>query len=344
MRIAIVQSQAALSGVQQNLREGDFVFVKTLKNLGGGKYTVSFAGGRFDVVSERALQEGQSFRAQVSVLDGKVLLSPVLGHEGAAEAAGMASLEGDAAAFLAGMGLAADSVSERVLRFLIQSGAKLDAALMRKVLRLAAKFKGGEASAAESALVLEEKGIDSDGEALDKLMDLLDGGGEKRGGQSDDGDFLLELNGGKDSRAEREHDSARENDNARQNDSASGASGGRESSAKKNWTFFPYQFLNGGGVIRLCSDSEKNAPEKMIVNFKSSGANIFFAVYFGKDRKVSAIRASASEGGLQEFLRAELPALAAAFGQGVKAEVVPSEKFSAYGVLDLPVFGVEAFA
>lgn len=319
------------------MREGDFVFVKTLKNLGGGKYAVSFAGGRFDVASERALQEGQAFRARISFAGGKVLLSPVKdGLQGAAENAQSPS------ALLQSLGLEDGSAAARVLQFLFQNGLRLDAKLMQKALRLAAKFKGREEDAAEAALVLEEKGIDSDGEALDKLMDLLDGGGEKRGqadgqnfsqgqnaggGQTGDSEFLLELNGG----AREADDSARENCL-------------RESSAKKGWTFFPYEFMGSGGVIRLYSDYERNAAEKMIVNYKSSGANIFFAVYFDKNGSPSAVRLSASEQGLLEILKAEKGAFEAAFGQGVKTEIVPSEKFSAFGVLDLPLAGVEAFA
>ena len=326
------------------MREGDFVFVKTLKNLGGGKYAVSFAGGRFDVASERALQEGQAFRARISFAGGKVLLSPVKdGLQGAAETAQSPS------ALLQSLGLEDGSAAARVLQFLLQNGLRLDAKLMQKALRLAAKFKGREEDAAEAALVLEEKGIDSDGEALDKLMDLLDGGGEKRGqadgqnfsqgqnaggGQTDDSEFLLELNGG-----------AREaDDSVGEADDSACEKCLRESSAKKGWTFFPYEFMGSGGVIRLYSDYERNAAEKMIVNYKSSGANIFFAVYFDKNGSPSAVRLSASEQGLLEILKAEKGAFEAAFGQGVKTEIVPSEKFSAFGVLDLPLAGVEAFA
>ena len=94
----------------------------------------------------------------------------------------------------------------------------------------------------------------------------------------------------------------------------------------------------------MYSDYERNAAEKMIVNYKSSGANIFFAVYFDKNGSPSAVRLSASEQGLLEILKAEKGAFEAAFGQGVKTEIVPSEKFSAFGVLDLPLAGVEAFA
>lgn len=316
MQIIGINQQIALSKVQQSLREGDFVFVKTLKDLGGGKYTVSFAGGRFNVMSERSLAPGQAFRAQISFSAGKILLTPA-----AAPAEGMTA-GGDLSSLLAAMGLPADGVSERILRFLTQSGAKLDPALMQKARRLAQKFKGRETAAAEASLALEEKGIDSDSDALDKLMDLLDG---EPDGQSaprqEREDFLLELN-----------------DAARQDDSA------REPGAKKDWAFFPYEFLDGGGVIRTLSDREKGSVEKMVVNYKSSSGNIFFAVYFGMNGAAKAIQVSASPKPLEDLARGGLEKLAAAFGPGVKVQTVPEEKFSAFGILDLPLAGVEAFA
>lgn len=340
MRIAIVQSQAALSGVQQNLREGDFVFVKTLKNLGGGKYTVSFAGGRFDVMSERALREGQSFRAQVSFAGGKVLLAPVqTGAQGAA-------------AFLQSQGLEADGLAQRIMQFLAQSGSRLDPALMQKVRRASQKFRGRETEAAESALVLEEKGIDSESAALEKLMDLLDGDGSGSQGRDDlqgqngGADFGQDKNLGQGQEGARNGDAAQNQNEAQGQESAAldGADFLRSLNDKKGWAFFPYEFLGSGGVIRARLDREKNAVEKMIVNYKSSGANIYFSVYFNDKKEPRAVKVWASQEAMQEKLRSELPALKAAFGADVKVEAVSARSASAFGVEDLPLLGVEAFA
>ena len=209
MQIVSVKAQSALAGVQQNLREGDFVFVRVLKNLGGSNYSVSFAGGRFSVMSERVLTPGETFRAQISLAGGKVLLAPTT-NGGAAP--GLLSPE--SAGFLQGMGLAADAAGQRILQFLTQNGERLDGALMQKALRLAKKFKGRESAAAEAALALEEKGIESDSPALDKIMDLL-GGGESKGGSAFDESQAREKDGKK--KFSRDNEAARSNDSALKN-------------------------------------------------------------------------------------------------------------------------------
>ena len=209
MQIVSVKAQSALAGVQQNLREGDFVFVRVLKSLGGSNYSVSFAGGRFSVMSERVLTPGETFRAQISLAGGKVLLMPTA-NGGAAP--GLLSPE--SAGFLQGMGLAADAAGQRILQFLTQNGERLDGALMQKALRLAKKFKGRESAAAEAALALEEKGIESDSPALDKIMDLL-GGGESKGGSAFDESQAREKDGKKN--FSRDNEAARSNDPALKN-------------------------------------------------------------------------------------------------------------------------------
>lgn len=209
MQIVSVKAQSALAGVQQNLREGDFVFVRVLKNLGGSNYSVSFAGGRFSVMSERVLTPGETFRAQISLAGGKVLLTPTA-NGGAAPGV----LSPESAGFLQGMGLAADAAGQRILQFLTQNGERLDGALMQKALRLAKKFKGRESAAAEAALALEEKGIESDSPALDKIMDLL-GGGESKGGSAFDESQAREKDGKK--KFSRDNEAARSNDSALKN-------------------------------------------------------------------------------------------------------------------------------
>ncbi len=191
------------------MREGDFVFVRVLKKLGGSNYSVSFAGGRFSVMSERALTPGETFRAQISLAGGKVLLTPTA-NGGAAPGV----LSPESAGFLQGMGLAADAAGQRILQFLTQNGERLDGALMQKALRLAKKFKGRESAAAEAALALEEKGIESDSPALDKIMDLL-GGGESKGGSAFDESQAREKDGKK--KFSRDNEAARSNDSALKN-------------------------------------------------------------------------------------------------------------------------------
>lgn len=179
-----IHSQSALSGFQQNVREGALLFVRILQNQGGGTYLASFAGGRFLVKSDVALKAGETFHAHVKVANGNVFLLP---QNGAARILGGNAISvhnfnfqsPEASAFLASFGLPADAVSQKILQFLMHGGARLDAALMKKARRLAAKFAGREIDAAESALVLEQSGFDSE-EFLEEIMELLDGGFQEK--------------------------------------------------------------------------------------------------------------------------------------------------------------------
>ena len=174
-----IHSQTALSGIQKSVREGDFLFVRILKNQGGGKYLASFAGGRFFVKSDFPLKAGETFRAQVKIVNGKFFLLPQTGS-GKISGTNAISVQNfnfqspEASAFLASLGLPADGVSQKILQFLMQSGARLDPALMKKARRLTAKFAGREIDAAESAILLEQKGFDSD-DFLEEIMELLGG-------------------------------------------------------------------------------------------------------------------------------------------------------------------------
>lgn len=174
-----IHSHSALSGLQQSVREGASLFVRILQNQGGGTYLASFAGGRFLVKSGGALKPGETFRAKVKIADGKLFLLPHKGG-GTVSDAKTISVQNftfqspEASALLSSFSLPADGVSQKILQFLMQRGARLDSALMKKARRLAAKYAGREIDAAESALLLEQKGFDSD-DFLEDIMDLLDG-------------------------------------------------------------------------------------------------------------------------------------------------------------------------
>lgn len=143
----------------------------------------SFAGGRFFVKSDFPFKAGENFRAQVKIVNGKFFLLPQNGS-GKISGANAISVQNfnfqspEASAFLASLGLPADGVSQKILQFLMQSGARLDPALMKKARRLAAKFAGHEIDAAESAILLEQKGFDSD-DFLEEIMELLGGDFQK---------------------------------------------------------------------------------------------------------------------------------------------------------------------
>lgn len=233
VRNVAIHSQTALSGIQRSVREGDFLFVRILQNQGGGKYLASFAGGRFFVKSEALFKAGETFRAQVKIVNGKFFLLPQNGG-GKISGASAISVQNfnfqspEASAFLTSLGLPADGVSQKILQFLMQSGARLDPALMKKARRLAAKFAGRETDAAESAILLEQKGFDSD-DFLEEIMDLLGGDFQKGENENSREENSSDENSGENANAnsaEEKADFNSENDAAFENadsDSKNGA-------------------------------------------------------------------------------------------------------------------------
>ena len=307
------------------------------------------------------------------------------------------------------LGLSSDAAGQRILQHLAQSGSRLDSALMQKAARLAKKFKGKETAAAEVALALEEKGVDSDSLALDGLMDLLGGdlneGGSGRdcdrndaedGGKKSEEGFAVQENGGSSGNEETDVNAASfvlkmAEELRRWFDSILKAAEESEKSVspdfcgkkkkggaflplfnqsaprsswngKKSWAFFPFEierssaqknngggekqgalFEAQGGTLGLYLDYEKKFCEKMTAIFKSSSGKICFVVYF-EGKKARAVRAFASETLLQNALQENLKAIQGAFGSETDVEVLPFKKFSAFGIEDLPLGRIEAFA
>ncbi|MCR4626406.1 MAG: hypothetical protein K5640_02035 [Treponema sp.] len=196
-----IHSLSALSnsGRVPELREGDFVSVRVLSSSGnfsgkaGGTYTLSFAGQRFSAYSDLNLSPGTVFKAQILLKDGKLNLVPqniaslektgfsvktIIPSLQTVNAAGQeafqAALGTELASFFTSLGLVPDSVTLKIFQQLQQLGAKIDTKLMAKVRAAALKFSGKEFEAAEAALLLEEKGIESSDEAIQSLLDCLE--------------------------------------------------------------------------------------------------------------------------------------------------------------------------
>lgn len=196
-----IHSLSALSnsGRVPELREGDFVSVRVLAAAGnfsgkaGGTYTLSFAGQRFAASSDLNLSPGTVFKAQILLKDGKLNLVPqniaslektgfsvktIIPSLQTVNAAGQeafqAALGTELASFFTSLGLVPDFVTLKIFQQLQQLGAKIDTKLMAKVRAAALRFTGKEFEAAEAALLLEEKGIESTDEAIKSLLDCLE--------------------------------------------------------------------------------------------------------------------------------------------------------------------------
>lgn len=273
-----IHSQTALSGIQKSVREGDFLFVRILQNQGGGKYLASFAGGRFFVKSDFPLKAGETFRAQVKILNGKFFLLPQNGS-GKISGANAISVQNfnfqspEASTFLASLGLPADGVSQKILQFLMQGGARLDSVLMKKARRLAAKFAGREIDAAESAILLEQKGFDSD-DFLEEIMDLLGGDFQEDKNENPSEENSSDENSGENF-AEKKSDSDSKNDAILKN-----AEFQKNSDLENNSEFFLQQCteeLKNFFSSALVGDFQGDAKHDFALRNSDFGTNDFFS-------------------------------------------------------------------
>lgn len=295
--IQFIQTQniAPVQSAGNVLRGGASVFVRVLADNGGGQYLVSAGGSRISVASRLPLEPGSTFRASVSVRDGRVLLVPetsaaAVQQESPELAGAGSSPDAMLAALLAAEGLAPDAVSVKLLQFLQQGGFRVDRALMDRARRMALRFPGREREAAEAAALLLEKGIAPTESAVQELLALA-GGGASAGEQPQDsapepdgggeGEALLPLFAG------------------------SGAFGHEAGlltlvnhlslDAEHHWIILPYEWNSGGkvalnGVLRLLLNLRTKNVEKILIKCKTNSTNYFFVLYFNKESKVKEVR------------------------------------------------------
>ena len=100
-------------------------------------------------------------------------------------AAVQGNMDANLAQLLAFLGLPAEAESFRLLQFAQAMGMKIDSRQLRKA--LAAAKQNGEGGA-ETALVLDEKGLDASGEAIRAVADGMSGKGQMGGRRDESGD------------------------------------------------------------------------------------------------------------------------------------------------------------
>ena len=304
--ISVVPSSQAAPG---SIAEGSSVFVRVLAAEGGGRYTVSFAGRRFSVLSRQALGIGSAFRADVKVEKGQVLLVPRRlspfsaafpegGSAGDAEGvrrfSSLHEVGGEKlSAFLEQLGLPFDDVSFRSVQFFQENGIRFDGRLALKARAIAKRFKGREEDAAEIALFLLQKGLEADENMVLYLLDILNG--KQNSNENSSGSFS-EL-------AQNEGGSAGDflpfvYENASKLLSLPfGLLSflNHYKSEDKHWLVLPFEYcINStcfNGVIRLFINLEEKKTEKMLISAFSSVRNYYFVISFkGKTNTDNKIR------------------------------------------------------
>lgn len=321
---ASLQNAARSFGV--TLSEGDIVSVKVLKSLGSGMYAVSFRGVRIAVRSERPLSAGSVLRLRVaSDGDARILLKPEpLGAVGGEPAVPDGRTPALFAEYLAGHGIVPDAVTERIVQFLLQSGAKIDRNIIAKARSVSLLFPGNEERAAEIASLLLEKGISPSEESVRSLLAVLDGSG-KEGSCPENGEDH-EPAGGEDSGAGflKKLYSVLP---VQKPGMLALANQLRPADARdKHWIMLPFEWHTGekpaSGLIRILLGSALQPAEKIQISCEFECKKYFFVLYLNKD-KVKEVRFCSLPPLLTSCIHSEEKRLGELFCSGMNGSSVP---------------------
>ena len=177
---------------KESFSEGGSVFVRVIKNLGGGNYIVSLGGSRLSVRSETPLEENSSLLAKIKIFGEKIMLirqpvgnfAEVSAQKISANVSADGVLSGAAAAYLKKLGLTPDALSSSMLSQMQELGLSFNLDFMKRIRLLAGKFRGREKRAAEIALALEQKGLVADKKSVLAIMDDSGSQDERSGMQN----------------------------------------------------------------------------------------------------------------------------------------------------------------
>lgn len=155
------------ASIARDLKPGSLVRVSVLAALPDGTFRVAVGGRELVAAGLRGASVGSSFSARVRIEGDAVVLSPVLDSA--------VDLSPGTSALFAELGIPETPVSSFLVSFFRTIEMKLDPALIRSVMKTAARFPGRELRAAEAAAILAERGISADDDTVADLLDLIEG-------------------------------------------------------------------------------------------------------------------------------------------------------------------------
>lgn len=164
------------ASIARDLKPGALVRVSVLAALPDGTFRVAVGGRELVAAGLRGASAGSSFSARVRIEGDAIVLSPVVDSS--------VELPPGMSPLFAGLGIPETPVSSFLLSFFRTIEMKLDPALMRSIMKTAARFPGRELRAAEAAAILAERGINADDDTVAELMNLIEGRseGDRRAG------------------------------------------------------------------------------------------------------------------------------------------------------------------
>ena len=182
--------------------EGSSVYLRVLKDNGGGKFTVAFGGNRFLLNSEIPLKPGDSFLAKIQIQGNKIFLVREASDTGGKLASlkpigeALAALfdengnitEPQLSSYFEKLGLAPDSVNYFLFQTLKSLSLPFSRELMWKARKIALRFeekqKGSGVAAGKAYLSLVQKGIEP---GIEEIEEFLGGGDSGYSGGSGSG-------------------------------------------------------------------------------------------------------------------------------------------------------------
>ena len=176
--ISVYSAQAALAGLkEQKIAEGSLVNVRIISSNGEGKYTGIVAGARVNLKADSVLQNGDVFKAKISIKDNTIFLKPVQNnsiennHNIQLDNFPLKFVENEQIFnFFSRLGLPADNAMLNIFQMMKQLKMKMDIPLFLKFHNLSVRFGEKQKSASEILMILQKKGIEI---SIDTLLDLI---------------------------------------------------------------------------------------------------------------------------------------------------------------------------
>ena len=187
---------------QKVLQNGSQVLVRILGDLGNNRYESSIAGVRTNIFSEKTLQKGTVFKANIIRQNGVITVVPqkeasvknpvtitkilqTNQNNSMLELIQSQSL----ANFIKSMGMIPDNLSNTILLQMKNLGLKFNGTLMNKIHDIAAKYPGKEKLAVELIMDFLQKGMEFDADAIADVFLSLEDDFEKDGKKQNKSDF-----------------------------------------------------------------------------------------------------------------------------------------------------------
>lgn len=177
--VVVQKSALAQNSSARTLGEGDSIYVRVIKNQGGGKYIVSLGGNRFELSSTIKLNEGETFPAKIRIESQKIFLVQQSGTEILKSVLenleGLFSSDGkilnpEIVKYFENLSLFPDFVNYSLLQTMKYLGLNFSHQSFTKARQIAFRFKGKESEAAKTALILIQKGIEPSEENVRAIL------------------------------------------------------------------------------------------------------------------------------------------------------------------------------